>query len=66
MAHTVFRGGGASSVVRSVSSRAFPRFLALWTNSNRAMYSGSFSCEMPRWGRSQERKSDQQPSMVLT
>ena len=66
VAHTAFRGGGVRRVTMSDSSRAFPRFLALWTNSNRAMYSGSFSCEMPRWGRSQERKSDQQPSIVLT
>ncbi len=47
-AHTAFRGGGARRVVRSESSRALPRFRALWMNSNRAMYSGSFSCEMPR------------------
>ena len=27
---------------------------------------GSFSWEMPRWGRNQERSSDQKPSSVLT
>src|SRR3954465_12750670 len=31
-----------------------------------AEVSGSFSCEMPRCGRSQERNKDQRPSAVLT
>ena len=43
-----------------------PRIRALCTNSKQPRYRGSFSWEIPRWGRSQERSSDQKPSMVLT
>src|SRR2546425_11536120 len=50
----------------SVRLLLISRFLALCTNSKNPRYRGSFSCEMPRWGRSQLRKSDQNPSMVLT
>src|SRR3712207_2931707 len=46
--------------------RALPRRRALCTNSKKPRWSGSFSCEMPRCGRSQERSKDQVPSMVLT
>src|SRR3954453_3425417 len=46
--------------------RALPRRRALCTNSKTPRYSGSFSCEMPRCGRSQERSRDHVPSMVLT
>src|SRR3954465_12349544 len=38
--------------------RALPRRRALCTNSKKPRYSGSFSCEMPRCGRSQERSKD--------
>lgn len=47
-------------------SKALPRPRALWTNSKKPRYKGKFSCETPRWGRSQLRKSDQNPSIVLT
>src|SRR4051812_23377117 len=40
--------------------------VALCTNSKKPRYSGSFSCEMPRCGRSQERSKDHVPSIVLT
>src|SRR3954453_19388924 len=46
--------------------RALPRRRALCTNSKKPRYSGSFSCEMPRSGRSQERSKDHVPSIVLT
>src|SRR3954471_18224681 len=46
--------------------RALPRRRALCTNSKKPRYSGSFSCEMPRCGRSQERSKDHVPSIVLT
>src|SRR4051812_2505901 len=46
--------------------RALPRRRALCTNSKKPRYSGSFSCEMPRCGRSQERSNDHVPSIVLT
>jgi len=42
------------------------RFLALWTNSKKPKYKGRCSWEIPRWGRSQERSKDQNPSIVLT
>src|SRR5690348_13581892 len=47
-------------------SRALPRRRALCTNWKNPRYCGSSFCEMPRCGRSQERSSDQKPSMVLT
>src|SRR5215211_3809781 len=46
--------------------RALPRRRALCTTWKKPRESGSLSCEMPRCGRSQERSSDQNPSMVLT
>src|SRR4051794_33385397 len=46
--------------------RALPQRRALCTNSKKPRYSGSFSCEMPRCGRSQERSKDHVPSIVLT
>ena len=46
--------------------RALPRRRALCTNSKKPRYSGSFSCEIPRCGRSQERSKDHVPSIVLT
>src|SRR6476619_5821140 len=46
--------------------RALPRRRAVRTNSMRSRYSGSFSCEIPRCGQSQERSRDHVPSMVLT
>src|SRR3954463_2578147 len=49
-----------------VPSSAFPRHLALWTSWKKPRWAGSFSCETPRCGRSQERSSDQKPSAVLT
>src|SRR3954464_12323476 len=49
-----------------VPSSAFPRHLALCTSWKKPRYAGSFSCETPRCGRSQERSSDQKPSAVLT
>jgi hypothetical protein len=42
----------------STGSNVLPRFLMLYTNSKNPRYSGSFSCEMPRCGRSQLRNSD--------
>ena len=47
-------------------SRLLPRIRVLCTNSKKPRYKGSFSWEIPRWGRSQERSRDQNPSMVLT
>jgi hypothetical protein len=59
-------GSYLTSNSMSACSNAFPRFLALCTNSKKPRERGSFSCEMPLWGRSQLRKTDQNPSMVLT
>lgn len=50
----------------SAPSNALLRLRTLCTNSKNPKYSGSFSWEIPRCGRSQLRKSDQKPSMVLT
>jgi len=47
----------------SAPSNALPRLRTLCTNSKKPKYSGSFSCEIPRCGRSQLRKSDQLQSM---
>jgi hypothetical protein len=41
-------------------SRALPRRRALCTNWKKPRYSGSFSCEMPRCGRSQEQPGAEQ------
>lgn len=46
-------------------SKPLPRFLTLWTNSKKLRYSGSLACDRPRCGRSQERSSDQKPSIVF-
>src|SRR5689334_6738234 len=64
-----FRGGERPHPTKPETrapSRALPRRRALCTNWKKPRYSGSFFCEMPRCGRSQERSSDQKPSMVLT
>ena len=60
---------GARHMTRAATRaprRALPRRRALCTNSKKPRYSGSFSCEMPRCGRSQERSKDHVPSIVLT
>src|SRR5713101_4843744 len=59
-------GSYVTSNSMSAPSNALPRFLTLCTNSKKPRYRGSFSCEMPRCGRSQLRKRDQNPSMVFT
>jgi hypothetical protein len=64
LAHPVFRGATRSST--NDASNALPRFLTLCTNSKNPRYNGSLSCEIPRWGRSHDRSSDQNPSTVLT
>ncbi len=46
-------------------SRLLPQIRVLCTNSKKPRYKGSFSWEIPRWGHSQERNSDQNPSMVF-
>ena len=56
MAHPVLRGDGAMIVSTRAVRRAFPRFLALWTNWKKARQCGSFPWLMPRYGRSHERK----------
>src|SRR5271165_1111539 len=64
-----FRGGRLPHATRAPTrapSRALPRRRALCTNWKKPRYSGNLSCEMPRCGRSQERSSDQKPSIVLT
>ena len=51
-----------ASVNRSrAPSSLFPRARTLWTNSKDPRYSGKLSWEIPRWGRSHERSSDQDP-----
>ena len=50
----------------SAPSNALPRLRTLCTNSKKPKYSGSCSCEIPRCGRSQLRKSDQKPAIVFT
>src|SRR5262249_34041410 len=50
----------------SAPSNALPRWRTLCTNSKKPRYSGSFSWEIPRCGRSQLRNSDQNPSIVFT
>src|SRR5215510_14607618 len=47
-------------------SNTLPRRLTLCTNSKKAKYSGKWSCEIPRCGRSHERSRDQKPSIVFT
>src|SRR4051794_29571982 len=61
-----WRARHATRPAMRVPSRALPRRRALCTNWKKPRYKGSLSCEMPRCGRSQERSSDQKPSMVLT
>jgi hypothetical protein len=56
----------ARSTPRRGLSSPLPRMRALCTNWKNPRYQGSFSWEMPRWGRSQERSNDQKPSRVLT
>src|SRR3954471_23249209 len=58
--------GHATKAATRAPSKALPRRRALCTNWKKPRWSGSLSCEMPRCGRSQERSSDQNPSMVLT
>src|SRR3954454_1055770 len=63
------RGDGVHHTTRAATRaprRALPRRRALCTNSKKPRYSGSFSCEIPRCGRSQERSRDHVPSIVLT
>ena len=65
---------GSCCVLRSYTTRSptreerrdFPLLRMLWTNSKKPRYKGSFSCEMPRWGRNQLRRRDQNPSIVFT
>src|SRR5262245_43845998 len=59
-------GSYVTSNSMSAGSNALPRLRTLCTNSKNPRYSRSFSWEIPRCGRSQLRKSDQNPSMVLT
>src|SRR5499427_6696771 len=59
-------GSDVPSHSMSAGSNALPRWRTLGTNSKQPKYSGSFSCAMPRWGRSQLRKSDQHPALVGT
>src|SRR5262245_30721965 len=66
LAHPVCRGDGLRSNPTKAPRRALPRFRTLCTNSKKPRYSGSFSCEIPRCGRSQLRNNDQNPSIVLT
>ena len=56
-------GSYETSSSRSAPSNALPRLRTLCTNSKKPRYSGSFSCAMPRCGRSQLRHSDQSQSM---
>src|SRR4051794_30996335 len=65
-AHPLFRGDGLRSNPTSDPRRALPRTRTLCTNSKNPRYSGNFSCEIPRCGRSQLRSNDQNPSSVLT
>jgi len=57
-------GSYVTSNSMSACSNALPRFLTLCTNAKQPRESESFSCAMPRWGRSQLRHSDQKPSIV--
>jgi hypothetical protein len=64
-----FRGGERPHPTKPPTrapSRALPRRRTLCTNWKKPRYYGSLSCEMPRCGRSQERSSDQKPSIVLS
>ena len=63
-AHPGFRGVTRSSI--KDPSRALPRLRTLCTNSKNPRYNGRRSCEIPRCGRSQLRRRDQKPSIVLT
>src|SRR5262249_23157729 len=65
-AHPAFRGPGLTSSSTSDPSNSLPRSRTLCANSKKPRYSGNFSCESPRCGRSQLRSSDQNPSIVLT
>src|SRR3954453_7085000 len=62
----VMAAGHMTKAATRAPRRALPRRRALCTNSKKPRYSGSFSCEMPRCGRSQERSKDHVPSIVLT
>ena len=64
VAHPGFRG----AIRRPINdpNSALPRFRTLCTNSKNPRYNGSLSCDIPRWGRSHDRNSDQNPSTVLT
>src|SRR3954447_13593357 len=62
----VMAAGHMTKAATRAPRRALPRRRALCTNSKKPRYSGSFSCEMPRYGRSQERSKDHVPSIVLT
>ena len=58
--------GGVSRSPINAPSNPLPRARVLWTNSKNPKYSGKVSCGIPRWGRSHDRSSDQNPSRVLT
>jgi hypothetical protein len=62
----VFGGDGLKSNPTRAPRRALPRRRTLCTNSKNPRYGGNFSCEIPRCGRSQDRSSDQNASIVLT
>ena len=66
MAHFRFRVDGLASMAIRDPKSAFPRCRRLCVNSKKVKYRGRFSCEMPRWGRSQLRNNDHTPSIVLT
>jgi hypothetical protein len=63
---TAFHPVPVSKAQSMGSSSPLPRRRALCTNSKKPKYKGNFSWEIPRWGRNQERSSDQKPSIVLT
>src|SRR5712671_3684805 len=65
MAQDGLQGGVRRSPINAPSN-PLPRARVLWTNSKNPKYSGKVSCGIPRWGRSHDRSSDQNPSRVLT
>ena len=59
-----FRGGVTRRPINAPNT-LLPRARTLWRNSKKPRYTGSFSCEIPRCGRSQLRNSDQNPSVSV-
>jgi hypothetical protein len=66
VAHPVFRGEGLSNSPISAPSRALPRRRTFGTNSKKPRSNGRFSGEIPRWGRSHDRRRDQNPAIGFT